>query len=668
MSDAREPEIITHEREQLAYLLTEAAEIEHGLMCCYLYAAYSLKQQPAEGLTVEENAAVARWRSSIVEVAVDEMLHLSLVSNLLASIGSTPHFQRPNFPVAPGYHPAGVVVALAPFDRATLDHFIYLERPEGTDVGDGAGFEPPAPYQRAIRADRLVPSAQDYATVGHLYRGIRSGFTQLAERLGESTLFVGDPAAQVGQEIAPLEGLIAVTNLATALRAIDIIVEQGEGAPGHSERSHFSRFVRVRDELDALTRARPSFAPAHPAARNPVMRKPPEPRGKVHIEDPRSARVLDLGNAVYAFALRCLARAFGEADDPMTARARLVEASLTSMRELAPLMQRLASMPAGPSAAGTTAGLSFTMQRSTVGFSQQRAAWRILVERAREIAAAAATIARDVDPTASRTAETFAALSEALRAASPPGETAAGPTSPVAPAAQAQAVAPPITAAERHGGALGTAPAIEEARAPGAILRFEGKRCIHSRNCVLGAPDVFLANVKGPWLHPEAVRVQELVTVAESCPSGAITYERTDGGPQETAPKVNVVRTRENGPLAFHAAIELHGRGSMFRATLCRCGASQNKPFCDGSHAPASFAATGEPSTQPSEPLAQRSGTLAILPTPNGPLQVSGNLEICSGTGRTVTRVMAARLCRCGGSLKKPFCDGTHARIGFRSQ
>jgi CDGSH-type Zn-finger protein/uncharacterized Fe-S cluster protein YjdI len=656
-----EPEIITHEREQLAYLLTEAAEIEHGLMCCYLYAAYSLKGGAPDGLTAEESAAVGRWRSTIVEVAVDEMLHLSLVSNLLAAIGSTPHLQRPNFPVAPGYHPAGVVVALAPFDRATLDHFVFLERPEGVDLPDGAGFEAPAPYERGTRADRLVPSAQDYATVGHLYRGIRSGFVHLAEKLGESTLFIGDPAAQVGPDIAPLGGLLAVTDLASALRAIDTIVEQGEGAPGHSERSHFAQFLSVREELEALTKARPAFAPAHPAARNPVMRKPPEPRGKVHVDDPGSARLLDLGNAVYAFALRCLARAFGEADDPPAARARLVESSLAAMRELGPLMEKLATMPAGAAHQGTTAGLSFTMQRSTVGFSQQRAAWGILAERAREIAAAAEAIGKDVDKTASRTAEAFVAVARVLEESAPAG---AKPVKAL-PLVAARPSAPSPASVATDGP---QSPAIEEARAPNAILRFEGKRCIHARHCVLGAPDVFLANVKGPWLHPEAVPVDELVAIAQACPSGAITYERTDGGPQERAPKVNVVRIRENGPLAFQAAIELEGRGAMFRATLCRCGASKNKPFCDGSHAAVPFVATGEPATQPSDPLEHRDGALTVSPTNNGPLQITGNLEVCAGTGRTVKRVTSARLCRCGGSANKPFCDGTHAHIGFRSE
>jgi CDGSH-type Zn-finger protein/uncharacterized Fe-S cluster protein YjdI len=205
------------------------------------------------------------------------------------------------------------------------------------------------------------------------------------------------------------------------------------------------------------------------------------------------------------------------------------------------------------------------------------------------------------------------------------------------------------------------------ARTDAITLRFDGRRCIHSRHCVLEAPTVFLANTPGTWIHPESTTVEHCVRVAHSCPSGAITYERHDGGPQEEAPSVNVVRVRENGPYAVHARIELPA-GTEFRATLCRCGKSKRKPYCDGSHAAAGFAATGEPTTLASEPLAERGGSLTIKPIPNGPLQVSGNVEICSGTGRTVSRTQATRLCRCGGSENKPFCDNSHARIGFRSE
>jgi CDGSH-type Zn-finger protein/uncharacterized Fe-S cluster protein YjdI len=208
---------------------------------------------------------------------------------------------------------------------------------------------------------------------------------------------------------------------------------------------------------------------------------------------------------------------------------------------------------------------------------------------------------------------------------------------------------------------------IEEARGEQLVLRFEARRCIHARHCVLGAPRVFLANVQGPWLYPDEMPVEGLVHIARSCPSGAITYQRLDGGADEPVPEVNELRLRENGPYAVRADVELAGHGRMLRATLCRCGASSNKPFCDGSHNAARFVATGEPATRESTPLARRGGRLDIRPEPDGPLVLTGSLEVCAGTGRTIDRVTSARLCRCGGSSTKPFCDGTHAKIGFRA-
>jgi CDGSH-type Zn-finger protein len=176
---------------------------------------------------------------------------------------------------------------------------------------------------------------------------------------------------------------------------------------------------------------------------------------------------------------------------------------------------------------------------------------------------------------------------------------------------------------------------------------------------------VFVPNVEGEWIHPDAATPDEIAALALACPSGAIAFERLDGGANETAPLVNLARVRENGPLALHADMEIAGHGRALRATLCRCGASKNKPFCDGSHTAAGFQATGEPATKPTEPLEQRSGTLKVTPSKNGPLVLEGALEICSGTGRTIRRVTKAVLCRCGQSSNKPYCDGTHAKVGF---
>ncbi len=207
--------------------------------------------------------------------------------------------------------------------------------------------------------------------------------------------------------------------------------------------------------------------------------------------------------------------------------------------------------------------------------------------------------------------------------------------------------------------------AIEEVAGRWATIRFDGRRCIHARRCVISQPGVFKANVQGDWIDPDAASAEELMFVALNCPSGAIQVTRRDGGAPEPLPLVNTIAIRENGPLAVHAQIEIGGKAAGARATLCRCGASNNKPYCDGSHTGAAFVATGEPATKPSEPLAARDGVLKITPYADGPLGVNGSVEILSGTGRTIDRVRATALCRCGGSNNKPYCDGTHKAIGF---
>src|ERR1700753_1618381 len=93
------PFVIEH-REALIYMLCEAAELEHGIMCQYLYAAFSLKQSPDEGLTATETQTVQRWRQRISDVAAQEMLHLALVQNLLSAIGGAPHLSPPCCPWA----------------------------------------------------------------------------------------------------------------------------------------------------------------------------------------------------------------------------------------------------------------------------------------------------------------------------------------------------------------------------------------------------------------------------------------------------------------------------------------------------------------------------------------------------------------------------------------
>ena len=86
---------------------------------------------------------------------------------------------------------------------------------------------------------------------------------------------------------------------------------------------------------------------------------------------------------------------------------------------------------------------------------------------------------------------------------------------------------------------------IEEVRGKRTLIQFEAKKCIHSRACVLTRPDVFVPNVVGEWIHPDAATPEEIVELAHNCPSGAIRYQRLDGGPDEQAPIVNVVSLSE---------------------------------------------------------------------------------------------------------------------------
>lgn len=195
-------------------------------------------------------------------------------------------------------------------------------------------------------------------------------------------------------------------------------------------------------------------------------------------------------------------------------------------------------------------------------------------------------------------------------------------------------------------------------------VSFDGGRCIHARNCVLGLPAVFKAGVEGPWIDPDAASPEAIVALASRCPSGAITAERLDGGAGEEPSGRNVAAVLENGPYAVRGDLKI-GEEKLTRATLCRCGQSKSKPFCDGSHTAAGFVATGE-FPQPSElPAWGEQGPLTITPAKNGPLLLDGAHEVTCGTGHAVRRGAKAALCRCGQSKNKPFCDGTHRAAGF---
>jgi hypothetical protein len=387
LAPPEKPFVIEH-REALYYMLCEAAELEHGIMCQYLYAAFSLRQSEAEGLTAEEAAAVTRWRKQISHIAAQEMLHLALVQNLLSAIGGAPHLSRPNFPHPATHYPAGVHLALLPFGESALQHFMFLERPEGMDLDDAEGM---AAFGRAtpvMQLGEIVPRSQDFATVGHLYRSIEAGFAHLADKLGERRLFVGPPRAQATQRYFGWPELVVVTDLASARKAIDEILEQGEGARGNWNDAHFGQFVQIMDEYLQLREANPAFQPARPVVTVNV-RLSERDTGVPLVTDPLTRQVMDLFNVNYEALLLMLQRFFAHTEETDTQLKALADACVNLMfQAIKPLGDLVTTLPAGPDYPARTAGPSFELFYETdCVLPHREAAWILITERLRGAAA-----------------------------------------------------------------------------------------------------------------------------------------------------------------------------------------------------------------------------------------------------------------------------------------
>jgi CDGSH-type Zn-finger protein/uncharacterized Fe-S cluster protein YjdI len=676
MSALLRPEV---SREALIHQLYEAAELEHNLMCTYLYAAFSLKSGEDEGLSTSEAEATARWRRAILKVAVEEMGHLTAVWNITAALGGSPRFGRMNFPLDPGGLPANVIVRLAPFSEAVLQHFIYLERPTKSDEPDGAGFTPDFRFTRGDLRARITPMPIDYETVGQFYETLSANLSAFVARVGEKEAFCGDRDLQLSRKEIDFQGCDPVFCSKTALAAFEAIVTQGEGAAEENPDSHYCRFLAIRKELAQLKAVNPEFEPAHPAAVNPVLRRPVRAGVRVWLEDEQAAATVDIANSAYMLMLRLIAHSY-LIPRPHPVKALCVDLGLGLMRAMAPLAEQAARLPAGPSNPGCNAGMSFTALRDAAPLAPGISAGKFFVERLRELTAGAQALASNGS---ARVAQSLRILTEltqraerrfsgiasdtAITGATQPPP-APAPLPAATPAASGAAMSPGMIEPGNVAPTPRTVDGVDYIEGRDLTLIYEGVKCIHSRFCVTWGPKVFIANVKGPWINPDNMATDALVEIAHVCVSGAIRYQRKDGKPDEQPPAVNLISVRENGPYALRANIQLDGeRAFSYRMTLCRCGASKRKPFCDGSHNEIKFIASGEPLTGKADMLAVRDGPLAVDPETNGPLQVRGNMEIISGTGRVVARMESARLCRCGGSGNKPFCDGSHARIGFKS-
>jgi CDGSH-type Zn-finger protein/uncharacterized Fe-S cluster protein YjdI len=204
-----------------------------------------------------------------------------------------------------------------------------------------------------------------------------------------------------------------------------------------------------------------------------------------------------------------------------------------------------------------------------------------------------------------------------------------------------------------------------------ATVSWNGPLCIHVGECGGAKGNLFVGG-RNPWCQPDAASSEEVTEVVLRCPTGALSVNFADGSNLEQPPSRNTVQIAYNGPFFVRGELNIEDGpedipGLNYRAALCRCGQSQNKPYCDNSHEQAGFkdyGAVGDSGAAESED----GGPLQIKFAKDGPILVRGNLAIAAASGREAWHGTQAALCRCGASNDKPFCDGGHKKIGFKSE
>jgi len=405
-------------RSELLSLLSEACELEHGLACSYLYSAFTLKQEYAEGgMDWRQLQKVRLWAAQIYFVAAEEMLHLAQAWNLLAAVGGTPYYMRPNFPQGTKYYSINAPLELEPFGRRALQRFRYYEHP--------LEVSPERKFFADLGVRKGEAAAPGFRTVGELYQLIASGFSTIPER----ELFVGDPRRQVGEALVDFPDIVLVRDRASALRAIEQITEQGEGTLKDRADCHFGMFTDVLRQYEEESKASGGqFAPARDSIENPVARlrgdygvplgrgKHSPTRGNL-IEDEYTRRVATLFDSAYVHMLRMLSYVFSNSTaDPSLLR----EFSRAAIRMMPvvikPLGEALTLLPAGPKYGKKTAGPAFGMTRHVPFSPDPRAARTLAREGLAELASEASEVAArpEAPPQLRRLAESLKELTAAV--------------------------------------------------------------------------------------------------------------------------------------------------------------------------------------------------------------------------------------------------------------
>lgn len=207
------------------------------------------------------------------------------------------------------------------------------------------------------------------------------------------------------------------------------------------------------------------------------------------------------------------------------------------------------------------------------------------------------------------------------------------------------------------------------------VVHWDSARCIHTGICLRALPAVFDTS-RRPWVDITAADADSIADAVARCPTGALRYERVDGGGAEEPQRPTVVMPIEDGPLLLLGDLDVRRPDGAevtheTRLALCRCGMTHNQPFCDNTHLRRHWASGPDrPPSAGARPPATGAAAAPtrVVPLDDGPLDVEGHLRICDTGGRPLADVGRARLCRCGRSADKPYCDGSHTPADFRSR
>ena len=555
-----------------------AIQVEHTTFPPYLCALYSIKDGHNQ-----EAAEILR------SIFMEEMLHMTLAANILNAIGGSPQIDKPDFIAAyPAYLPhsdRSFQVSLGKFSKPVIETMIKFEKPE---------------------AEGAPPEDDNYETFGQFYDAIENGLIQLSKELGQERLFCGDPGKQILDDSICYGGsgrIIAVTDLGSALEALEEIIEQGEGLDHgsiwdgdrnmfHHERDEVGHYFRLNQIVTGHYYQPGDTPQSGPTGKtfevdwDAVYNMQPNPRSSDYPVGSDVEVAMSRFNRAYSEILGTMQQAFN--GEPAK-----LSASIGAMMELKNLAVDLMKLPSGDGL--TCAGPSFEYLAPEHRAASNTSQIKISVSKdgPYRIQGGIALYRKEV---------VYSELDESLTwrkvNAIPTSQNYAlcrcgeSNNKPFCDGSHSSISFDGTETAD-------TRPTVERQRIiegenfEGANIRVKSDHylCTHARFCFNR-----FGNLNQMLPSASDVRIRnEVIAMVERCPSGALTYEieidnDTSTDYQAVEPDLpSAIAVITDGPLWVTGDIRIERADGQpmeirNRVTLCRCGHSKNKPFCDGTH------------------------------------------------------------------------------------